>query len=253
MRRRLNLEAFMWSSVLFLLLYIFLRMIYSGDIRNFIHPKMVKYTIFAAIAIAVMLVYNLMLLFTFENKEKIKYGYILFLIPVVIYMFLKPSGLSESTALSRGVNLMFYKALNINEDHHHHNHNHAHNHGDGTMLVENNSIILNNENFFTSLKEIYAHIEHYKEKTVIIKGFAVKEKNIKDSFILSRMIVSCCAADTEVIGIKCEYNYSKAIKGGQWLEVRGKFKQDNASVPPILVVEKVKVIDRPEESYIYRD
>jgi putative membrane protein len=226
-------------------------MTYSGEIRNFIHPKMVKYSIFATIAIAIMLVYNLMQLFTFEQSRSLKYGYILFLIPVVIYMFLKPSGLSESTAVNRGVNLMFYKALNIEEEHH--DHNHSHSHGDGKMLVENNSIVFNNENFFTSIKEIYGHLEDYGNRSVIIKGFAVREKNNNNSFILSRMVVSCCAADTEVIGIRCVSNYAKSIKGGQWVEVRGKFKQDNASVPPVLVVEKVKVIERPEESYIYRD
>ena len=251
MKRRLNLEAFMWSSVLFLLLYIFLRMIYNGDIRNFIHPKMVKYTVFAVIAMSVMLAYNLLRLFTLEERGELKYGYILFLIPVVVYMFLKPSGLSESTALSRGINLMFYKALNIDEEHH--DHNHTHSHGDGSMLIENNSIILNNDNFFTSLKEIYGHLEEYKDKTVVITGFTVKEKNTRDSFVLSRMIVSCCAADTEVIGIRCVYNYSKALKAGQWVEVKGKFKRDDVSAPPVFVVEKVKVIDKPEESYIYRD
>jgi putative membrane protein len=224
-------------------------MIYSGDIKNFIHPDMVKYSTFGAVAIAVMLIYNLVHLFTEGYSEGIKYGYILFLIPVVIYMFLKPTELSESSAINRGVNLMFYKALNAGED----QHNHSHAHGDGNMFVENDNIIFNNDNFFTSLKEIYGHLEEYKNRSVVIRGFVVKEKDIRDSFLLSRMVVSCCAADTEIIGIRCNYNKSLSIKGGQWVEVKGRFNQLNKGEPPVLVVEVVKAVERPEDSYLYRD
>lgn len=249
MKKRLNFDILVWSAILFLLLYTFLRMIYNGDIKNFIHPDMVKYAFFAVIALAIMLIYNLMHLFTNEESDGLKYGYILFLIPVAIYMFLKPTGLSESTAVNRGVNMSFYKALSTEEEHQ----NHSHSHGDGKMLIEDNRIILTNENFFTSVKEIYGHLEEYKEKSVVIKGFAVKEKGRENSFILSRMIVSCCAADTEIIGIRCEYKGSKSIKGGQWVEIQGRFKKYDEKEAPVLFVEKLMVIERPEDSYIYRD
>ncbi|WP_163192757.1 TIGR03943 family putative permease subunit [Clostridium thermarum] len=247
--KRLNLDAAVWSAVLFLLLYTFTRMIYNGDIRNFIHPEMVKYSIFGTAAIAVMLIYNLMNIFKAGHSEEIKYGYILFLIPVVIYLFLKPAELSESSAINRGVNLMFYKGLNTEEDYH----DHSHAHGDGDMLIENDNIIFNNDNFFTTIKEIYGHLEDYNDKSVIIKGFVVKEKDIRDSFLLSRMVVSCCAADTEIIGIRSQYNKSSSIKGGQWVEVKGRFKQAAKGEAPVLVVEKVKTIERPKDSYLYRD
>ncbi|WP_139903556.1 TIGR03943 family putative permease subunit [Clostridium thermarum] len=247
--KRLNLDAAVWSAVLFLLLYTFTRMIYNGDIRNFIHPEMVKYSIFGAAAIAVMLIYNFINIFKAGYSEEIKYGYILFLIPVVIYLFFKPTELSESSAINRGVNLMFYKSLSTGE----HHHDHSHSHGDGNMLMENDHIIFNNDNFFTTIKEIYGHLEDYKDKSVIIKGFVVKEKDIWDSFLLSRMVVSCCAADTEIIGIRSQYNKSSSIKGGQWVEVKGRFKQASKGEVPVLVVEKVKIIERPKDSYLYRD
>lgn len=249
MIKRINKSAFIWTLILILIFYSFARMIYSGDIRNYIHPDMVKYTIFGTLAIFLMVLCSLGQIFKESSHEKIKYGYLLFMLPVLIYLLLKPSGLSESTAINRGVNLMFYKTAAEAEK----NHNHNHDHGDGKMLIEDEKIIVENSNFFTSIKEIFSNVAKYKDTTVEIKGFALREKGRKNGFILSRMVVSCCAADIEVIGVRCEYNFMKGLSGGEWVQVSGKFKQDNHDSIPYLIVDSLKIIEKPKNNYIYRD
>ena len=66
------------------------------------------------------------------------------------------------------------------------------------------------------------------------------------------MVVSCCAADTEVIGIRSIYKDTPLIHG-QWLEVKGKLQFEGVEQGPIIIVESLNPIDKPEESYIYRD
>jgi putative membrane protein len=260
MRKVFNPDRALWSIVLLLLFYTFVKMIYSGDIKNFIHPNMIKYSIFGAIAIGIMLINNFLNTLSEAEEVKVRYGYILFLIPVIIYMIVKPTGLTESAAINRGVNLYFYKSLMAEEGkggHHHHHHHHedqhSHNHGDGEIIIENGEVIVNNENFFTSFKEFYKNTEEYKERPVRIKGFVIKEKGKSESFILSRMVVSCCAADTEVIGIRSIYKDTPLIANGQWLEVKGKLQFEGVEQGPIIIVESLNPIDKPEESYIYRD
>lgn len=257
MKKTFKIDTALWSMVLLLLFYTFIKMIYSGDIKNFIHPDMVKYCVFGTIAIGMMLIYNIFNTFSESEEDKVRYGYILFLIPVLIYWFIKPNGLSESAAINRGINLDFYKALVMEygkiEHHHHEGDEHSHSHGDGEIKIEKGELIVNNENFFTTFKEIYINEEKYQENTVRIKGFMVQEKENSEGFILSRMIVSCCAADTEVIGIKCKYKYAPHIANGQWVEVAGKLQIEGDKKRPILIVESLTLIEKPEESYIYRD
>lgn len=249
MIKRINKSAFIWTLILCLISYSFARMIYSGDIKNYIHPDMVKYTIFGTLTIFLMVLCSLGQIFKESSHDKIKYGYLLFMLPVLIYLLLRPSGLSESTAVNRGVNLLFYKAADESEK----SHNHNHDHGDGKMLMENGKIIVENSNFFTSINEIFNNNTKYKDTTVDIKGFVLREKDIKDGFILARMVVSCCAADTEVIGVRCEYNNTKGFLGGEWVQVSGKFKQDSHDSIPYLIVDSLKIIEKPKNNYIYRD
>lgn len=247
MIKRLNWDAFIWTSILILIFYCFVRMLYTGDIRNYIHPDMIKYTVFGTVAILLMLLSSLGQIFKESSFGNVKYGYLLFLIPVLVYLFFRPSGLSESAAVNRGVNIMFYKTADREE----HNHNHVHEHGDGKMTIQGNKIIISNNNLFTSVKEIYGNVPKYKDYSIEMEGFVMLEKGNNSGFILSRMVVSCCAADTEVIGIKCSYN--DTVQGGKWVRVTGRVEQAAKASVPSIVVNSVKYIDKPEDSYIYRD
>ncbi|MDP4088294.1 MAG: TIGR03943 family protein [Bacillota bacterium] len=249
MVKKFDRDALIWTAILLLILYSFARMIYSGDIKNYIHPDMVKYTVFGTLAIFLMVLNGLGQIFKESSHDKIRFGYLLFLLPVLIYLLLRPSGLSESTAVNRGVNLLFYKTLGSTEL----GHNHTHEHGDGNMVIDRGTIIIGDNNFFTSIKEIYGNIQKYKDNAVDIKGFVLIEKGVDKEFILSRMIISCCAADTEVIGIKCQYDKLQGLSGGQWVQVRGRFKQSKPDSLPVLSVEGLKVIEKPQNNYIYRD
>lgn len=254
MKKTFNTDTALWSIVLLLIFYTFIKMIYSGDIKNFIHPDMIKYSIFGTIALGIMLIYNIFNAFSEGEQDKVRYGYILFLIPVIIYMIIKPTGLTESAAINRGINLEFYKALMLEEGESHHHHEegeHTHSHGDGEIIINEGELIISNENFFTTFKEIYKNPDKYQGTTVRIKGFAVKDRS--ESFILSRMVVSCCAADTEVIGIRCKYEDTPKLSNGQWVEVRGKLQIEGAEKGPVIEIESLTLIDKPEESYIYRD
>jgi len=255
MKRTFNIDTALWSIVLLLLFYTFIKIIYSGEINNFIHPDMIKYSIFGAISIGIMLIYNIVNIFSEAEEEKVRYGYFLFLIPVIIYMIIKPSGLTERAVINRGINMEFYKALMADEEvsEHHHDHKHSHSHGDGEIIRRNGELVVSNENFFTTFKELYKNQEKYQEEIVRIKGFVVKEKGESESFILSRMVVSCCAADMEVIGIRCKYKDTPLLYNGQWVEIRGKLQVKEAEKGPMLMIESLTPIEKPEDSYIYRD
>lgn len=249
--KKINSNRLVWTIILILLSYCFFKLIQSGDVCNYLHPSMVKYVYIGGFFVLAMAIYELLNIRD-GHEERIKLGNLLFLIPIIIYLFFRPAGLSESIVMNRGININFYKEQlnNSLED----SHNHTHLKSDEKLLVEGNKILINNSNFYASIKNIYNNIDKYKNNMISVKGFVIHEKGSKDRFILGRMVVSCCAADTEIIGINATYKYAEALGSGQWVEIEGKVERgDDKAGTPHIKVEKIKKISEPKDKYLYRD
>jgi putative membrane protein len=94
----------------------------------------------------------------------------------------------------------------------------------------------------------------YENKTIELTGFVFRDKDFNDtSFIAARSLITCCAADTSIVGLICEYNDGKQLKNDTWIKVKGKIKDTsfNGQQMPMIVVEKCEEIEKPKNEYIY--
>ena len=104
--------------------------------------------------------------------------------------------------------------------------------------------------FFSDLME---NMNQYDGKTVEFKGlFPQSSKPMPDSvFVAGRMLMNCCAADTQFAGLACFRGKVEKPRPGSWFIIRGKVRlQRNrlfSEKTPVLDVVSVTPAMEPEE------
>lgn len=99
------------------------------------------------------------------------------------------------------------------------------------------------------------HPDDYNHKTIILRGkFAQKLPGYKQSFILGRQAMVCCARDTNLCGITVTGVRIDEMQLNDWLEVEGKLSLldlDNGSKTLLLTASRVQFYQAPLDEYVY--
>ncbi|MGI5236778.1 TIGR03943 family putative permease subunit [Dactylosporangium sp. CA-139066] len=91
------------------------------------------------------------------------------------------------------------------------------------------------------------------DRRIKLTGFAMRGPN--GSWLLARMMVSCCAADARPVKVALGGELPAGLADQQWLDVTGKYSgqelQDevNGEAIPYLEVSEVTLIPVPQEQY----
>lgn len=240
MRKKLNINEFVWFLILVLFTYYFYSLIHSGDLKLFLHPKMFIYVYMACGFFLVLSVFQVAKIFEQCIKQRFKYGYILFFIPLFLGFVVKPNGLNNSVSNNRGISVLHqhsYKMRNVTDK----------------DLLE-----VDSSNFYDVLEGLSHNPDQYKGKKINISGFIYKESSFdRNQFVIARMAVACCAADTQIVGLMCNYNNAYKLKENQWVRATGYIDTISISINgiedkiPLLVLETIKEIEEPKDKYIY--
>jgi len=280
MKKKLNLNELIWFLILVGFTCYFYFIISTGKITLFVHPKMVKYVKFALCFFIVLSIFQGKNIYSNKRAKTLKIGYFMFLIPLTLGFFLKAGELSIDTVMNKGFSLT--SQLKINSLKHEHtnidgaleqcNHNEEHNHVDyasndslnnpkeSIQLVKDTTIVMTNENFMKNYEEIYGNSCNYVGRLIKMRGFIYRQEGLrKDEFILSRMMVSCCMADVQLVGLLCDYNGKGVFTDGNFVSIEGILgereykdpKNGETVVIPIIKVAKIEKIDKLSNEYIY--
>lgn len=102
---------------------------------------------------------------------------------------------------------------------------------------------------------VYPEPDAYKDQKAKIEGFVIHIKDQPDDvLILSRFVITCCAADAYPIGIPVKLKGSRsAYAPDQWLRVEGKMATQTLSGKRQLVVMATDLtkIPKPDAPYEY--
>lgn len=85
-------------------------------------------------------------------------------------------------------------------------------------------------------------------------GFVYRDERFgADTFMVSRFVMSCCAADAAPLGLMVQWPESADLALDQWVEVKGRFQpgEFDGEPMPILVAEAVAPTEVPEQPYLY--
>jgi len=249
--KKINLDAFIWTSILCLYAYMIFDLIRTGDILLYLHPKMLVYVYFAFAFICILVVYQITRLFQLKTTQKLKKGYLLFLVPLILAFAVDPQGVSIQMAENKGVYVVndlkkedvgsieaYEKALKVNEK-------------DTPYYIND---------FASTLMDMYIFPEKYDGKSVQVMGFLYKEDAYEtNSFLVARLLMNCCAADAQVAGIKCEWDQMDQLNFENWYLIEGKIKlilqysdilkRDEQIA--VIEVTKATAVSEPINPYIY--
>jgi putative membrane protein len=88
---------------------------------------------------------------------------------------------------------------------------------------KNNKITISNDNYAMWLSEIFMNMERYEGYTVSMTGFVFKDPEAlkPDEFVPARMMMSCCVADLQIVGMLCKYDKAADLEAESWVTVEG--------------------------------
>lgn len=123
------------------------------------------------------------------------------------------------------------------------------------MQTSDGGIVMNDDNFAQWLTELYTKPDTWIDKKITATGSVWKDGELfeKDEFALARMMMTCCAADMQPVGVLAQWADVQALTEGEWIEVTGTLskKPYKDSFDPLIIVETIKKINPPRREYIY--
>ncbi|KHD34142.1 hypothetical protein NL50_17915 [Clostridium acetobutylicum] len=236
-------NEFKWFIILLGFTYYMYYLISSKKLYLFIHPKMTAYIIFAFVIFFILIIFQLKKLFTKKNHSSLKAASSIFFVPLILAYIINPQGLNSNIAEKKGIT----ELSSIEST-------------SGASKSKSDYIKLNDENFSDMTTEITNNIIKYKGKNIELSGFIYKDTSFpKNHFVIARMLIVCCAADAEVIGLTCYTDTFTDLKENDWVTIKGTIssmknfdKEDTSqNIIPVINVKSVHSIQKPSNPYIY--
>ncbi len=284
---RINLEAVLRITVLSGFALFFWRSIQNGSILLYVNPRIVPYVKFGCLVMGITALFFIK--DVFRPKRKINIApYLVFLIPLV-FAFLLPAKSLDSSAMAFGdIELASGNIITGNSGSAVSQNSEAvqgtadaygadaygpdaygpDSYGidayasdpasaDGSIASEPAStaaIIVNNDDFVYWLQEINYNIEKYEGREIEITGFVFKSKEFSNNeFVPARLMMACCTADLQPVGLLCRYDGAGGLVQDTWLKVTGVIKdvEHNGQKTPAIIASKVEEAKKPDNEYVY--
>ena len=94
----------------------------------------------------------------------------------------------------------------------------------------------------------------YLGQTAKVNGFVYHDPRLPaNQFIVSRFVITCCAADASAIGMIVTWDGSSGLKDSAWVEAKGPVKSAQLGGQPIPQIDAVlvKSVEQPDQPYLY--
>lgn len=251
LRPLLYTEPFFRAVVLFLYAAAFLFLIISGSIYRYVHERHIPMLFICAglfCIIGALYVYDAV--HTSKNygvqsethNAKRKLYTIIFIIPLTALFFseapLDFSVIAYSNPFTSGT----YSDAPVSSP-------------NAVPVPENDCINVNDENFTAWLSELYTNLAALEGKKITISGIVWKDSELfaQNEFALARMMMICCAADMQPIGILAQWHEAAQLQEGAWVQLHGTVskKAYEDTDEPLIICSAVKVVPRPTREYVY--
>lgn len=119
-------------------------------------------------------------------------------------------------------------------------------------LFNNNTIIMNNENYTQILKKVHDNPNDYIDKKIITSGYIFRVNDFNENqFVVARdMIVS--NDDYRIVGFLCENDNVKSFENNVWVEIKGVITlKDYHGTMPAIEVYEINRITTPNQTQVF--
>ena len=264
--KRFNLNEFLWFLVLVAFSILMFYLLNTGKIRVFVHPKMIKYMTFSFFGFVILAVHQFKKTFTVKSRRPISKIYIVFFLVVASAFYSAEKGINLSIADNKGISVT--SGVKNNSTQKVDAGTQSPNNSAGNYLKDSfkqssraqDTIIFDENNYYGLLYELGENYEAYKGKKVILTGFVYKQEDFKEKeFVIGRLLVSCCTADSQLVGLIAEWEEALSLEKEQWVSVEGILEVGNFTDSvtgesydmPKVKVGKLEKIAQPKDHLIY--
>ncbi|GMQ63464.1 TIGR03943 family putative permease subunit [Vallitalea maricola] len=262
--------------------------VFSGSVKQYVHPRIIPYIIFAAI---VMVLIAILLVGELLKKQHMKtksWTLLFFLIPLLMGFALPPKTFDSSTKATGSLELSsntiyetdktsskpiveqdqtvqkpvesnnvddILERNEIDDSLDNSSNNISSDSCNDIINIDDDIIVMDDTNYYKYLNEIYKNLDKYKETKIEVIGFVFKDNKEfkKNEFVPARLLMVCCAADMVPIGFLCHYDDTVLLEKDSWVKVSGTLDatEFEGNKIPIINATTVQQVDEPEDAYIY--
>lgn len=241
----------LWGLILVLYAGLFGYLIFSGRLRELVHPRMNGFVLAGFGFLVLFAVVQLAGVFKGRRTGRERAVIALFLLPFVSVPFFLNS--SSTTMASQGQLTLSQKSASSGPA--------AIASKVARLIPSEGTIMLDDENFYDVYNAIYDNPKKYEGRKVTVSGFAYRDAPNLGSkeFVTARNLMWCCAADASIIGFLTLLPDGTLPSRDDWISISGtlgvtKFKTPNADTAsdiPLLTVDLVQHEEAPAFAYIY--
>ncbi|UOY92757.1 TIGR03943 family protein [Ectobacillus sp. JY-23] len=244
------------------------KLLLTGDIINFIAPKMFP---FIWLMCGASLLLGCIQLFrsdgavclcerhTLPKTTMASLSlYTLFLSPIVLVFVFSTVGLDGRVAAKRGVNLTGEQMIiqDIEEEPFLQISTPPEGYYENLekKLKQAAMIDVTDDEYISIMDVIGQDVEGFSGKKIRLIGFVHREDELdRNTIIIARHGITCCAADSSVLGMLAVGETSQ-LSEGQWIQVEGVLSATTYidTLLPIVNLQSIQTIDAPREQYVYQ-
>ncbi|MEG0353931.1 MAG: TIGR03943 family protein [Cellulosilyticaceae bacterium] len=238
--KKINLNEVVWLGILTgfgsFIYYLFT----TGRINDYIHPRMQGYVLMAMVVFGVLALVQIEQIFNAKRSGEIRWGNFVFIIPLLLAIAIDPTEIGVQALSNKGL---------VMDNHYHKEEVDINNHNTSDAKA-----------FKYIAENLAEQLESMEGKEVKLTGFVYKGNECTENeFILARLIMSCCAADSWIQGIRCEWDNAGELRENQWVQIKAKVKyiesynKETKEIGhlPVLKIQSINPVDIPTNPYIY--
>lgn len=248
--KRFNFDELLWFIVLILLDLLIIYLVFTGKMDFYIGKKMIKYSYITIVMISIIAIFQFKNIFTSKGNSNIKVK----LLPIILTLILGVISIDKQetfkhTELNKELKESNTSSIDIKSLYEHESdYKSTQNKNNINENNKKNILIINEDNSMV-LEDIRANPIKYIGRKLEVHGFVCKESYLnKEQFIIGRIVVNCCAADSKVVGIIGKYDKAYDLTENDKINASGTIessiiKDDNnvSHRVPIIIIEKLEI------------
>ncbi|PGT89660.1 TIGR03943 family protein [Bacillus sp. AFS040349] len=279
----LGFQKFIRGIILVGFTMLLFKLIISGDITNFIAPKMLPFIYFAT---GTFLVLGTIQIFRSDSKKDIDLFcdcgldhtaksspikslliYSIFLFPILTGFMFPEVILDSSIVAKRGINL---GTSSVAAEENQNTSTQEKSTGESTAaddsqpksvddlyiegLLNSEKIVVTDVEYQKISGYLETHLDEFVGKEIELTGFVYREPDFtQNQMAVSRFTVSCCVADLQVMGTLATGDEVKNLKNDEWVKVTGVIEKTdrNGVTIPSIGISSLEKVEAPSDPYIY--
>lgn len=256
-KRYFSIDRLVWGLILLAWSIRIASLLYSRNIYNYLHPKMTFFAVGAMIVFLILGLERLTRLYSSQKERFPPIGYLVFLAPLLFSLMAGTQALGASALSTRLLNT---GSLSQNQ---------------GSLQIQRSTrtaaqlleqtgkdeVLHFEDGLYAELFfDLAENLERYEGRLVRITGFVHRTANLQsDQVFITRLLITCCAADSDPLGVLAEGPMLEGLAENRWLTVEGRIGSTEYRNPytnslhtlPLLIISEIAYDTVPAVQYIY--